>query len=81
MRCSIAFAGLRVDDAIEQALLPVLEPGAIAAAVDEKAQLRGRQDQSDGDAARLNLNQPQRDLVLPIGLNAHGGPEGMAFAA
>lgn len=32
-RC-IAFGGLRVDDAIEEALLGVVEPGAIAAAVE-----------------------------------------------
>lgn len=43
-RC-IAFGGLRVDDAIEQALLPVLEPGAIAAAVEAEAQAAGRRDQ------------------------------------
>jgi len=43
-RC-IAFGGLRVDDAIEQALLPVLEPGAIAAAVDAEAQAASRRDQ------------------------------------
>jgi len=43
-RC-FAFGGLRVDDAIEQALLRVLEPGAIAAAVDAEAQAAGRRDQ------------------------------------
>ncbi|MES0076696.1 zinc ribbon domain-containing protein [Mesorhizobium sp. M0058] len=32
-RC-IAFGGLRVDDAIEEALLGVVEPGAIAAAAE-----------------------------------------------
>ncbi|WP_200933149.1 MULTISPECIES: hypothetical protein [unclassified Sphingomonas] len=36
---------MRVDDAIEQALLPVLEPGAIAAAVEAEAQAAGRRDQ------------------------------------
>src|SRR5256885_16378812 len=36
-RC-IAFGGLRVDDAIEEALLRVVEPGAIAAAVEAVAQ-------------------------------------------
>jgi len=36
-RC-IAFGGLRVDDAIEEALLRVVEPGAIAAAVEAEAQ-------------------------------------------
>ncbi len=43
-RC-IAFGGLRVDDAIEQALIPVLEPGAIAAAVEAEAQAASRRDQ------------------------------------
>ena len=43
-RC-IAFGGLRVDDAIEQALIPVIEPGAIAAAVEAEAQATGRRDQ------------------------------------
>ncbi len=36
-RC-IAFGGLRVDDAIEEALLEVVEPGAIAAALEAEAQ-------------------------------------------
>lgn len=40
-RC-IAFGGLRVDDAIEQALIPVIEPDAIAAAVQAEAQAAGR---------------------------------------
>ena len=35
-RC-IAFGGLRVDDAIEVAIVKVLEPGAIAAALDRAA--------------------------------------------
>jgi hypothetical protein len=39
-RC-IAFGGLRVDDAIEQALLRVLEPGAITASVEAEAQAAG----------------------------------------
>ena len=43
-RC-IAFGGLRVDDAIEEALLDVVEPGAIAAAVEAKAQASIRRDQ------------------------------------
>lgn len=43
-RC-IAFGGLRVDDAIEDALLQVVEPGAIAAAVEAEAQTVGRRDQ------------------------------------
>ena len=43
-RC-IAFGGLRVDDAIEEALLQVVEPGAIAAAVEAEAQAAARRDQ------------------------------------
>ena len=43
-RC-IAFGGLRVDDAIEEALLQVVEPGAIAAAVEAEAQAARRRDQ------------------------------------
>lgn len=43
-RC-IAFGGLRVDDAIERALLQVLEPGAIAASVEAEAQAADRRDQ------------------------------------
>ncbi|WP_292523440.1 zinc ribbon domain-containing protein [Mesorhizobium sp.] len=43
-RC-IAFGGLRVDDAIEEALLRVVEPGAITAAVEAEAQAASRRDQ------------------------------------
>ena len=43
-RC-IAFGGLRVDDAIEAALLQVVEPGAIAAAVEAEAEASRRRDQ------------------------------------
>jgi hypothetical protein len=43
-RC-IAFSGLRVDDAIEAALLQVVEPGAIAAAVEAEAEAADRCDQ------------------------------------
>ena len=43
-RC-IAFGGLRVDDAIEAALLKVVEPGAIAAAVEAEAELSQQRDQ------------------------------------
>jgi DNA invertase Pin-like site-specific DNA recombinase len=43
-RC-IAFGGLRVDDAVEEALLQVVEPGAIAAAVEAEAQATSRRDQ------------------------------------
>jgi hypothetical protein len=43
-RC-IAFGGLRVDDAIEDELLRVVEPGAIAAAAEAEVQAAGRRDQ------------------------------------
>jgi DNA invertase Pin-like site-specific DNA recombinase len=43
-RC-IAFGGLRVDDAIEEALLQVVEPGAIAAAAEAEMQAADRRDQ------------------------------------
>jgi len=43
-RC-IAFGGLRVDDAIENALLTVVGPGAIAAAVTAEKQASQRRDQ------------------------------------
>ncbi|MER8440154.1 hypothetical protein NKH36_30895 [Mesorhizobium sp. M1312] len=42
-RC-IAFGGLRVDDAIEEALLRVVEPGAITAALEAEAQAASRHD-------------------------------------
>ena len=41
----IAFGGLRVDDAIEEALLRVVGPGAIAAATDAAKQASQRRDQ------------------------------------
>ena len=43
-RC-IAFGGLRVDDAIEAAVLKVVEPGAIAAAIAAEAEASQRRDQ------------------------------------
>ncbi len=43
-RC-IAFGGLRVDDAIEAALLKVLEPAAVAAALEAEAQFGQQRDQ------------------------------------
>src|SRR5262249_54187854 len=43
-RC-IAFGGLRVDDAIEAAVLKVVEPGAVAAAVAAEAELCQQRDQ------------------------------------
>ena len=44
-RC-IAFGGLRVGDAIEEMLLQVVEPGAIAAAVEAQARQGERRDQA-----------------------------------
>src|ERR1035441_817705 len=41
----IAFGGLRVDDAIEEALLGVVGPGAITAAVAAESQAAQRRDQ------------------------------------
>src|SRR5438067_12794891 len=41
----IAFGGLRVDDAIENALLTVVGPGAIAAATAAEKEAGGRRDQ------------------------------------
>ena len=43
-RC-IAFGGLRVDDTIEDALLAVVGPGAIAAAVAAETEVKERRDQ------------------------------------
>src|SRR5215472_7127330 len=43
-RC-IAFGGLRVDDAIEAALLQVVRPGAIAAAIAAEAEATARRDE------------------------------------
>lgn len=70
-RC-IAFGGLRVDDAIE-ALLRVVEPGAIAAAVEAEAQAASRRDQvrdalmRDLEAARYSADRAfrQYDAIDP----------------
>ena len=64
-RC-IAFGGLRVDDAIEDALLQVVEPGAIAAAIEAEAQAAIRRDQvrdalmRDLEAARYSADRAFR---------------------
>jgi len=64
-RC-IAFGGLRVDDAIEQALIPVIEPGAITAAVEAETQAAGCRDQVRGalmrdlEAARYDVDRAFR---------------------
>jgi DNA invertase Pin-like site-specific DNA recombinase len=52
-RC-IAFGGLRVDDAIEAALLKVVEPGAIAAVVEAETEAAACRDQV-GEALALDL--------------------------
>lgn len=64
-RC-IAFGGLRVDDAIEGALLQVVGPGAIAAAIAAEAQAAARRDQvcevllRDREAARYAADRAFR---------------------
>lgn len=64
-RC-IAFGGLRVDDAIEEALLQVVEPGAIVAATEAEAQAANRRDQirealaRDLEAARYHADRAFR---------------------
>jgi DNA invertase Pin-like site-specific DNA recombinase len=64
-RC-IAFGGLRADDAIEEALLRVVEPGAIAAAAEAESQAAGRRDQvrdalsRDLEAARYAADRTSR---------------------
>jgi hypothetical protein len=64
-RC-IAFGGLRVDDAIETALLQVVEPGGIAAAIEVEATAVGRRDQAreamlrDLEAARYTADRAFR---------------------
>src|SRR5258708_33617595 len=71
-RC-IAFGGLRADDAIEEALLRVVEPGAIAAAVEAEAQAASRRDQvrdalvRDLEAARYRADRAfrQYDAIDP----------------
>lgn len=71
-RC-IAFGGLRVDDAIEQALIPVIEPGAITAAVEAEARAAERRDQvrdaltRDLQAARYEADRAfrQYDAIDP----------------
>ncbi len=64
-RC-IAFGGLRVDDAVEEALLQVVEPGAVAAAIEAEAQAANRRDQvrdalmRDLEAARYSADRAFR---------------------
>lgn len=56
-RC-IAFGGLRVDDAIEEALMQVVGPGAIEAAVQAKSEAATRRDQAR-DALSRDLEAAQ----------------------
>ena len=71
-RC-IAFGGLRVDDAIEAAVLKVVEPGAIAAAIAAEAEASQRRDQvrealgRDLEAARYAADRAfrQYDAIDP----------------
>lgn len=71
-RC-IAFGGLRVDDAIEQTILKVLEPGAIAAAVEAERQTTAQRDEvrdalsRDLEAARYAADRAfrQYDAIDP----------------
>ena len=64
-RC-IAFGGLRVDDAIEAALLAVVQPGAVAAAVEAETHAASRRDQArdamvrDLEAARYAADRAFR---------------------
>jgi hypothetical protein len=71
-RC-IAFGGLRVDDAIEEAILTLVGPGAIAAAVAAEKEVVQRRDQvrdalkRDLEAARYAADRtfPQYDAADP----------------
>lgn len=72
-RC-IAFGGLRADDAIEQALLDVVGPGAVAAATAAAVQATQRRDQvrdaltRDLEAARYAVDRAfrQYDAIDPV---------------
>jgi hypothetical protein len=69
-RC-IAFGGLRVDDAIEEALLTMVGPGAIAAAVAAEEEGNQRRDQvrealkRDLEAARMQPIGPSGNTTPP----------------
>ena len=58
-RC-IAFGGLRVDDAIEAALLQVVEPGAIAAAIEVDAEAATPARSGARSAAARSRSRPLR---------------------
>jgi len=66
----IAFGGLRVDDAIEDALLSVVGPGAIAAAVAVEKEASQRRDQVR-DALKHDLECPGSEICETTGV--HGG--------
>ena len=78
-RC-IAFGGLRVDDAIEDALLTVVGPGAIAAAVSAETEAAQRRDQvrealeRDLEAARFAADRAFRQY------DAADPPTGLSLA-
>jgi Recombinase/Recombinase zinc beta ribbon domain len=63
-RC-IAFGGLRVDDAIQDALLTVVGPGAIAAAAAAEKQAGQRRDQVRGPSSRSRSGALCRRPRLP----------------
>src|SRR6202022_2292244 len=81
-RC-IAFGGLRVDDAIEAAVLKVGEPGAVAAAIAAEAKLSQQRDQvrdalgRDLEAARYVADRAfrQYDAADPANRLVAGGLE------
>jgi hypothetical protein len=66
LRC-IAFGGLRVDDAIKEALLQVVEPGAIAAAVEAEAQAVRRRDQVRARRSRAICRLHATPPIGPFG--------------
>ncbi|WP_292464940.1 hypothetical protein [Mesorhizobium sp.] len=68
-RC-IAFGGLRVDDAIEEALLHVVKPGEIAAAAQAEGQAAGRRDQVRDALSR----DPELPVTPPAGLSGNMMP-------
>src|SRR4051794_41664824 len=80
----IAFGGLRVDDAVEEALLGVVGPGAIAAATAAAKEARERRDQvrdalsRDLEAARYAADRAfrQYDAADPPNRLVAGGPGG-----
>ncbi len=71
-RC-IAFGGLRVDDAIEDALLTVVGPGAVAAAVAAEKEASRQRDQvrdvlqRDLETARYAADRAFRQYALVVG--------------